>query len=66
MPIPVQHPARPAPPFSPAAVPSRPSSSSHSSPSRPRPNYASRAETLKVAEEVMNRRSKLFRRLADA
>ena len=63
MPIPAQHPARPAPPFSPAAVPSRPSPSH---PSRPRPNYASRAETLKVAEEVMNRRSKLFRRLADA
>ena len=63
MPIPVQHPARPAPPFSPAAVPSRPSPSH---PSRPRPNYASRAETLKVAEEVVREDREVFRRLADA
>ena len=33
---------------------------------RPRPNYASRAETLKVAEEVVREDREVFRRLADA
>ena len=30
------------------------------------PNYATREETLKAAERIMNERAELFRRLADA
>ena len=34
--------------------------------SRRSPNYAGREETLKIAEEIMDERAELFRRLADA
>ena len=55
MTFPVHHPAHPT----------RPAPRKSEKPAPPS-NYAGREETMKIAEQIMDERAELFRRLADA